>query len=169
MYSPLIRIIFAAAGLFLAGKSFYEGDYLRGLIPLAAVILITVGYFMNGTVYAAFQKLTRQDFNGAKRMIAKTKKPEWLKKNQRSYYYFVTGMIAIHEERNLEAIPDLKNAIQLGLRTENDQCIAYLNLASAYIDEKQPKDARNALDKIRGLNPSKIIQDNMKMLEEKIS
>ena len=93
----------------------------------------------------------------AELLINQIKKPEWLMKQNRTYYHFIKGMIALQQKDLSEGESQLKIAIDRGLRSKNDNALALLNLAHISFLEKRPEDTKNYLFKARAFEPSDLM------------
>ena len=90
-------------------------------------------------------------------LIEQIKKPEWLVKQNRTYYHFIKGMIALQQKELSEGEKQLKIAVNRGLRSKNDNALAILNLAHICFLEKRLDDAQNYLQQARSFNPSDLV------------
>lgn len=169
MYSPIVRLVLALFTIAMGVFYYSKGNIQSALMMLIALALFVSGYFFNGTVYAAFRQLKKQNFEKAKSILAKTKHPNALKKSQRAYYYFVSGFIALNEKRLNDSFNDLTTALDLGLRTENDRSIALLNLANIEIERNNSLNAKGYIERALELNCSELVLLELKKLNEKIT
>lgn len=86
-------------------------------------------------------------------MISKIKYPDKLTKRHKSYYYFTTGIIALEKKEFEKSHSDLTKALDIGLRTENDQSIVLLNLANI---EQLREDYSKAIEYIKQVKQLKL-------------
>ena len=108
--------------------------YLAGTI-----ILLT--HFLFGNVLAAFGKLNKGKVDEAEDLLLQIKRPEWLLKGHRAYYYFTLGMIALQKKQAGFGEQHLQKALDLGLRTNTDNALAALNIAHVNFVKKNYKKA----------------------------
>lgn len=135
---------------------------------VAVIGLVIWGYFKNGTVYLAFASIKKQKYQKADKILRKTVNPSLLKRGQRSYYHFSKGFINLSKEDFNAAEKEFKEALLIGLRTENDMAIAYLNLAGIEVTRKNRVIALEYLGKMKELSYKKELQDEVYKLEEKL-
>lgn len=96
---------------------------------LAAAILLLLSHFLLGTVWMASQALYRGNIDRAERLLQQIKRPKWLLRRQRAYYYFAQGLVHLHRTRVDEGERALLQALEEGLPKSNERGMAFLNLA----------------------------------------
>lgn len=169
MYNPIIRIIFAVFGLFMAWSFYSKGNLPVTIFVLVAVGLIIWGYFKNGTVYIAFKKLKNEDYQKAEELLLKIKNPNLLKKSQKSYYHFIKGYIELNKQNLETSFIELTKAINIGLRTDNDTSIVTMNLAKIELERNNFKEAMTYLEKTKSLNHKIELNPEIKRIENEIN
>jgi len=120
-------------------------------------LLLMVTHFLFNNVSAAFVELRKGKIDKAESLIDQIKRPDWLVKRHRAYYYFTKGMIDLQRNRNQEGRVALKKALDLGLRTTNDQALAMLNLAHASYMDKNEMEARHFIATAKKLNSNDLV------------
>lgn len=159
----LIGVIIIALGVLLhfkLGVSSAWHMYLAGSIILAT-------HFLFGNVMLAFGRLNKGDIDTAENLILQTKRPDFLLKTHRAYYYFVLGMIALQRKQAGFAEQHLKQSLDLGLRTDTDNALVAINIAHIHFVKKEYKLANEFRLKAKTFNSSDLmIKENLKKLEE---
>src|SRR5687767_4072137 len=115
MYTPLVRGLMVILALSLSIYHFIKGPTEAAYIMLLAVILIAWGYFKNGTVWLAFRKMKKQDFEGADKTLRQTRFPEYLKKVNKGYYHFIKAIVESHRENVEAAYKEFVKALHFGV------------------------------------------------------
>lgn len=169
MYSPTVRAIIGVLGLFMAWKFYSNGNMTSTYMVLIGVGLIVWGYFKNGTVYMAFQQLRKENYGKAETLLMKTRYPELLKRSQKSYYHFTKGFIELNKQNNDLAYDELKTALDLGLRTQNDTSIVTLKLASLELGRRNLKEAENFISRTKDLNHKPELNIEIERIEAEIN
>ena len=167
MFTARIRfvliLLFLIIGAILQIKNGFASAWYLYLTSL--ILLFT--HFAFGNVWAAFSKLQKGKIMEAELLINQIKKPEWLVKQNRTYYHFTKGMIALQQKDLSEGEKQLKIAADRGLRSDNDNALALLNLAHISFVEKRNEDTRNYLQQARTFNPSdSMIKQKMDEMEK---
>jgi len=128
-----------------------------------ASFIILLTHFLFGNVWAAFALLRKGRIPEAETLINQIKLPNLLTKQHRAYYHFIKGMIALQKEELKEGEDQLKQALERGLRTPNDNALTALNIAHIYFKQQKIELCR------KFLNQSKSFESNDLMIKEKIS
>ncbi len=149
----LLVFLFVIVGLILH----FQLGIGTAIYPYLGALVLMVTHFIFNNVSAAFVLLRRGKIDQAERLIDQVKKPEWLVKQHRAYYHFTKGMISLQRNKLAEGKTDLKAALQLGLRTDNDRALAILNLAHICYLNKENEEARNYLNEAKQLNSDDLI------------
>lgn len=136
---------------------------------IVALVLLISGYFRNGTVYTAFQLLRKEKYERAKKELLKTKYPKWLARSQKAYYYYVSGFIALHENKLEDSLQKLSKALEIGLRTDNDKSILTLNLANIEFELGNFESAEKYISKTKEFNCSERVLSELRKLEVKMN
>ena len=170
MFTTRIRfvliLLFLIIGIVLQiQKGFSSAWYLY-----ATSLILLFTHFAFGNVWAAFSKLQKGKIMEAEFLINQIKKPEWLAKQNRTYYHFIKGMIALQQKNLEEGEKQLKIAADRGLRSNNDNALALLNLAHICFVEKRQEDTQNYLQQARSFHPSDLmIKQKIEEMEKLLS
>ena len=158
----LIGFIIIALGAFIHYKQGISSAwymYLGGV-----VILLT--HFLFGNVSLAFGKLNKGQVDEAEDLLLQIKRPDWLLKRHRAYYYFTLGMIALQKKQSGFGEQHLKQALDLGLRTNTDNALAALNIAHVNFVKKNYKVAEEyRLKSLSFQSDDLMIKENLQKLE----
>lgn len=157
MFTTRIRFVliflFLIIGIVLQIKNGFSSAWY--LYVTSLILLFT--HFAFGNVWSAFSKLQKGKITEAELLIDQIKKPEWLIKQNRTYYHFIKGMIAIQQKDLSKGEEQLKIAVNRGLRSKNDNALAILNLAHICFLEKRLEDAQKYLQQARSFNPNDLM------------
>jgi tetratricopeptide (TPR) repeat protein len=169
MFTPAIRVILVILSLIASVYFYTKEDFANMSMMLIAGGLFIYGYFKYGTVYAAFQQMKKDNKKKAEELISKIKNPEKLTKGHKSYYYFTTGIIALEKKEFEKSHSDLTQALNIGLRTENDKSIVLLNLANIELLKKNYTEANEFIKKARELNLKPLVKSEANRIENEIN
>ena len=159
----LLILLFFGLGLFF---SFREGFNASWYFYVAALLLF-ITHFVFGSVWAAFSQLRKGKILEAEVLINQIKKPQWLARQNRTYYHFIKGMIALQHKELPEGEKHLNLALDRGLKTNNDNAMAALNLAHICFVEKRPEDAKSYIEKAKSYNPDDLlIKEKLKEMDK---
>ena len=140
------------------GSAWYM--YLAGVIILAT-------HFLFGNVMLAFGKLNKGEVDAAEDLILQIKRPDFLLKTHQAYYYFVLGMVALQKKQTGFGEQHLKQALELGLRSDTDNALVAINIAHVHFVKKEYKLADEFRIKAETFNSNDLmIKENLKKLKE---
>tara|TARA_R100000306_G_scaffold61458_1_gene64101 strand:+ start:77 stop:604 length:528 start_codon:yes stop_codon:yes gene_type:complete len=168
MFTPIIRIVLVIFSLIAAAYFYSKEDFVNMSMMLIAGGLFIYGYFKYGTVYAAFQQIKKDNVKKAEELISKIKNPDKLTKGHKSYYYFTTGIIALEKKEFEKSHSDLTQALDIGLRTENDKSIVLLNLANVELLREDYNKAIEYIKKVRQLKLKPLVESETNRIEKEI-
>ncbi len=148
MFSPRFRF-FLIILLLVSGTAavFVYFAWAAAGILWATAALLLYGHFRHGTIIPALWALRKGDVERAGEQLALIKRPEWLTRRYRAYYFFAMGLVGFYHKRFEDGANFLKEAIQQGLSGKNELAIAYLNLAHAAFLQKNYAEAQEFLEK----------------------
>ena len=168
MFTPIIRIVLVIFSLVAAAYFYSKEDFVNMSIMLLAGGLFIYGYFKYGTVYAAFQQIKKDNVKKAEELISKIKNPDKLTKGHKGYYYFTTGIIALEKKEFEKSHSDLTQALDIGLRTENDKSIVLLNLANIELLREDYNKAIEYIKKVMLLKLKPLVESETNRIEKEI-
>ena len=132
----------------------------------AAAFILMITHFLFGNVLTAFGHLNKGQLKQAESIIDAVKRPDFLLKGHRAYYYFVKGMIALQHKEYPEAEKNLKMALDIGLRTSTDKALTGLNLAHMCFLQQRYPECRDYVARVKTEGSTDLmIKDKLKELE----
>ena len=145
---------------------FNEGFRSAWYMYLGGVIILLT-HFLFGNVLLAFKKLNQGKVEEAENLLLQIKRPNWLLKSPRAYYYFTLGLIDLQKKKTGFGETHLKKALDLGLRTPTDNALAALNIAHINFVKKEFKIANEYRIKAAAFNSTDLmIKENLEKLEK---
>jgi tetratricopeptide (TPR) repeat protein len=168
MFHKNIKLFIAGLIIITGIWRFTESEIGNGifLILLSAVPIFL--YFKNEFILLAFFKLRKQDFEGAKKWLARIKNPEGaLVRKQQGYFNYLHGIMLSQTNIN-QSEKYFKKAIELGLTMDMDLAVAKLNLAGIAMTRRRKLEATNLLNEARKLDKQNMLADQIKMMKEQM-
>lgn len=142
------RLPIAAAMLLLGILLGFEVTWWLGWLPIAIAIILVVAHFLIGPMTLLQGYMEAGDMDGAKVIINKVKKPEWLYKPLRSTYYMLRGNLNTLNDDNLEAAEeDIRKGLAAGIGEKDAEGGAYFQLGAIALKKGNNKDALENLKK----------------------
>ncbi len=169
MFTPKIRIALIVLATIALVISFTSQNTPSALLYGIVCIALVIGYYRSGTVWLAYQQLRRQNYNKAITYLNLTKYPDKLAKSQKGYYYFIRGFVAMEEEQFEQAKNEFQQALEAGLRTQNDEAIAYLQLTDISLIYEDKTQAQDYLNTIKTLKYKPSLEEALDQIKEKMA
>lgn len=151
MFTPRLRFVLLVLLLLVA--SFAAAYNKIPVLVVAALcsIFLLWGYYKMSTVALALKELRKNDLDEAQRILDFCTRPEKLLKPQKAYYYFIKGYIAREKDYYDEAIAAYEQALDLGLKVDNDKAIALLSITDIYMLRKDITNAKRYFYRMKDL------------------
>lgn len=125
-------------------------------------------YFKNEMILAAFWKLRKQDFDGAKKYLDKIKNPEAnLTKKQQGYFNYLHGLM-LSQTNMTQAEKFFKKALKLGLSMDQDVAMAKLSLAGIAMTKRRKREAQLLLKEAKDLDKQGMLKDQIRMMKQQM-
>lgn len=123
------------------------------------------GYFRKGSVNLALSRMREENFEEADKILAQTTQPDRLDKKEKAYYLFVKGFIARENNHFEEAKIHLEEALNEGIRNQNDIAMAILALADMEMVQKNKAKAKNYFEQIKGLKVKPNLMPSIRKMQ----
>lgn len=156
-----------AAGFALGFGLWVAYGFWYGFPFLLTAIILTIGYFMLGTVQSAAMLLNAQQIDEAEKQLSYTKFPQYLFYMNRGYYYMLHGTIAMFRKDMSKAEGHIKQALATGLPSANEKAAAHLQLANIAAQRQAWVQTQTHLDEARKLDVTEpMIRDQIKEFDK---
>ena len=168
MFHRNIKLIVAGLMLVLAVWQFSESNIGNGIFILFLTLIPIFLYFRNEFILLAFLQLRKQNFEGAKKWLAKITNPETaLVQKQQGYYNYLQGLM-MSQTNLIAAEKFFKKAIQLGLNMDMDLAVAKLNLAGVALSRRRKLEATNLIAEVKKLDKQGMLKEQIVMMKEQM-
>ncbi len=168
MFHRNTKLVLTALIFIAAIWQFTESNIGNGIFLILLSLIPLFLYFRNEYILAAFLRLRKQDFPGAKKWLDKIKNPETaLVRKQQGYYNYLNGIMVSQTNMN-QAEKYFKKAIELGLNMDMDLAVAKLNLAGIALTRRRKIEATNLLNEAKKLDKQGMLKDQITMLKEQM-
>jgi tetratricopeptide (TPR) repeat protein len=168
MFHRNIKLIIAGLMVVLAVWQFTESNVGNGIFVLFLTVIPVFLYFKNEFILLAFLQLRKQNFDGAKKWLAKITNPEKaLVQKQQGYYNYLQGLM-MSQTNLIQAEKFFKKAIQLGLNMDMDLAVAKLNLAGVAMSRRRKLEATNLISEVKKLDKQSMLKEQITMMKEQM-
>jgi tetratricopeptide (TPR) repeat protein len=138
VFNRLLNAVVLIALGFLLG---FKVTWWLAWIPFLIAILSVVAHYLIGPMTLIQSYVESGDIEGARTLLARVKKPEWLYKPVRSSYYMLRGNLSTMSEDLDTAEADIKKSLEAGLPEKEYEGSAYLQLGSIASKKGNTKEA----------------------------
>jgi|SRR5690625_190850 len=168
MYNKNLKLILAGLIVAYAFYQFFEGFIGNGIMWILIAGIFVLLYFKNEFILLAFNKLRKQNFEGAKKWLDKIGDPEkMLVKKQQGYYWYLHGLM-LSQENLLQAEKHFRKALRLGLSMKHDRAMANLNLAGIAMTKRRKREAQMLLKEAQKLDTHNMMTEQIKMMKQQM-
>ncbi len=168
MYNRELKFGIAGILFALTVWQFIEVNIGYGIMLLLLTGISVLTIFRHERIIMALYHLRKQDLTKADEQLQKIKAPEKLVKGQEAYYYYLSGLISMQQKGIGKSEKLFVKALQLGLRLEEDQAVAKLNLAGINLSKRKKREAEQYLNQAKKLDKKKMLEDQIKMLRAQL-
>lgn len=168
MYHKNIKLVIAGLIIAFAVYQFIEGNIGNGIMWILISGIFILLYFKNEFILLAFNRLRKQDFEGAKKWLDKIGDPEkMLVKKQQGYYWYLHGLM-VSQQNLTQAEKFFKRALRLGLSMGHDEAMAKLNLAGIALTKRRKREAQRLLKDAQKLDKHNMMTDQIRMMKQQM-
>ncbi|RYD52880.1 MAG: hypothetical protein EOP52_01660 [Sphingobacteriales bacterium] len=121
-----IAIVLFALGLLLG----FKVTWWVAWIPMLLAILMIVAHYLIGPMTLIQGHVESGDIDGARVLLDRVKKPDWLYKPVRSSYYMLRGNLSTMTEDLDQAESDIKKSLEAGITEKGYEGSALLQLGA---------------------------------------
>lgn len=169
MFTINIYLRFALMALGIIGGSVLIAlfGFWYGFPFLLVGLVLLVGYVLLGTVQSAAQLMQEMNLIGAEQRLGLTLSPKLLYKGNRAYFYMLKGSVAMQLKQNDLAEEHLLRAKEIGLPTDNERAMVYLQLANLAALKNNWTNSRNLFREAKQCKVSEPqLKDQIKQFEK---
>ena len=168
MFHRNIKLVIAGLIFATAIWQFTESNIGNGIFLILLTLIPIFLYFRNEFILLAFLQLRKQNFEGAKKWLAKITNPDKaLVQKQQGYYNYLQGLM-MSQTNLIQAEKYFKKAIQLGLNMDMDLAVAKLNLAGVALSRRRKLEATTLIAEVKKLDKQGMLKDQIAMMKEQM-
>jgi hypothetical protein len=168
MFAFIIRIILAAVATGFNVYLFATGHWGWGITFIFATALIILSFFRNENVLLALNQMRVGNTDKAKKYIDRISNPEFLPKKQHAYVLFLKAVMGGQELGFANSEKLLRRAMELGLRTAEDNAVARMHLAGICAQTGRKNEAVALLGEAKKLDKNGMMRDQIKTMQSQL-
>jgi hypothetical protein len=168
MIAFIIRIVLAVVATGFNVYLFSTNHWGWGITFIFVTALIVLSFFRNENVLLALNQMRVGNTDKAKKYIDKITHPQFLPKRQHAYVLFLKAVMGGQELGFAQSEKLLRRAMELGLRTPEDNAVARMHLAGICAQTGRKSDAVSLLAEAKKLDKNGMMRDQIKMMQNQL-
>jgi hypothetical protein len=168
MIAFIIRIVLALVATGFNVYLFATGHWGWGITFLFVTALIILSFFRNENVLLALNQMRVGNTDKAKKYIDRITNPEFLPKRQHAYVLFLKAVMGGQELGFANSEKLLRRAMDLGLRTGEDNAVARMHLAGICAQTGRKNEAVALLAEAKKLDKNGMMRDQIKTMQSQL-
>ncbi len=168
MIAFIIRIVLALVATGFNVYLFTSGHWGWGITFLFVTALIILSFFRNENVLLALNQMRVGNTDKAKKYIDRITQPQYLPRRQHAYVLFLKAVMGGQELGFANSEKLLRRAMELGLRTAEDNAVARMHLAGICAQTGRKSEAVSLLNEAKKLDKNGMMRDQIKMMQSQL-
>ena len=168
MIAFIIRIVLAVVATGFNVYLFTTGHWGWGITFIFVTALIILSFFRNENVLLALNQMRVGNTDKAKKYIDRITNPEFLPKRQHAYVLFLKAVMGGQELGFANSEKLLRKAMDLGLRTGEDNAVARMHLAGICAQTGRKNEAVALLAEAKKLDKNGMMRDQIKTMQSQL-
>ena len=165
MFGFIIRCFLTAGLLFSTVALFYSGYWGWGITLIFPTAIVIFSFFRNEQMVLALNAMRTGDTDKAKARINTITAPQFLPKKQHAYVLFLKAVLNTQELGFTKSENILRKAIDMGLRTAQDNAVARMHLAGICAQTGRKKEATTLLAEAKKLDASGMMKEQINQMQ----
>jgi hypothetical protein len=168
MIAFIIRIVLAVVATGFNVYLFSTGHWGWGITFIFITALIILSFFRNENVLLALNQMRVGNTDKAKKYIDRISHPQYLPKRQHAYVLFLKAVMGGQELGFANSEKLLRRAMDLGLRTGEDNAVARMHLAGICAQTGRKNEAVALLGEAKKLDKNGMMRDQIKTMQSQL-
>ena len=157
--------------IFTISSKTLAADALEKVIPNSGIFvsaLIILSFFRNQYMILALNQMRVGSTDKAKKYVDRISHPEFLPRKQHAYILFLKAVMGAQELGFVKSENLLRKALELGLRTAEDNAVSRMHLSSICAQTGRKAEAVSLLAEAKKLDKSGMMKDQIKMMQQQL-
>lgn len=168
MIGFIIRCALMGLSLYATVMLFYEGYWGWGITMILPLAIIGFSFFRNENMILALNQMRLGNTEKAKKFINRISAPQFLPKKQHAYVLFLKAVLGTQELGFAKSEQLLRKALQMGLRTGQDNAVARLHLAGICAQTGRKKEALTLLAEAKKMDDSGMMKGQIVQMQRQL-
>jgi len=129
-----------------------------------------LSFFRNENVIIALYQMRLGNQDKAWKALNRIKDPRFLPKRQHAYVLYLNGMLGLQNDLGFAKSEQMiRKALQIGLRTKQDQAVAKMQLAGICMQTGRKTEAATLLSESKKLDVNGMLKEQLDMMKKQIT
>jgi hypothetical protein len=168
MIGFIVRIALALSSLGFNIYLFASGHWGWGILFIFITALIIASFFRNENMILALNQMRVGNTDKAKKYVDRISHPEFLPRKQHAYILFLKAVMGAQELGFVKSGSLLRKAMELGLRTAEDNAVARMHLSGICAQTGRKAEAVALLAEAKKLDKNGMMRDQIKMMQSQL-
>ena len=169
MLGFVIRCILSVFSLFLLVYSFATGHWGWGIVMVFVSALIILSFFRNQYMILALNQMRVGNHEKAHGYLIKISRPDLLPKKQHAYVLYLKAMLGTQDLGFSKSEQMLRKALEMGLRTQQDNAVARLHLSGICAQTGRKTEALSLLSEAKKLDKEGVLKEQTSMMQKQLT
>lgn len=168
MINFLIRCLIAASSFSYTVYLFYTGHWGWAICMIFVTAIIGLSFFRNERMIMGLNQMRLGNTDKAKMHINKITAPQFLPRKQHAYVLFLQAVLNSQEIGFAKSEQLLRKAMQMGLRTAQDNAVARMHLAGICAQTNRRQEAVSLLAEAKKLDKSGMMKEQITQMQKQL-
>ncbi|GAB5417429.1 MAG: hypothetical protein Crog4KO_30110 [Crocinitomicaceae bacterium] len=168
MIGFIIRCALAVGTLLATYLLFADGYWGWGITMIIPIFIIGFSFFRNENMILALNQMRLGNTDKAKKYINRISAPQFLPKKQHAYVLFLKAVLSTQELGFAKSEQMLRKAIDMGLRTSQDNAVARMHLAGICVQTGRRKEAQTLLAEAKKMDKNGMMKDQINQMQSQL-
>ena len=170
MIGLIIRIIVALLAIWFNVYLFVVGSWGWGITFILVTTLVVLSFFRNENVIMALYHMRLGKQDKAWKALSRIKQPQYLVKSQHAYVLYLKSMLGLQNDLGFaKAEQMMRKALQIGLRTKQDQAVAKMQLAGICMQTGRKREAQTLVTEAKKLDTNNVLKEQLDMMKKQLN
>lgn len=165
MIGFIVRTALTLGTLFFTFWLFARGSWGWGITMILPLAILILSFFRHERIILALNQMRTGNTDRAYYHLKKITAPQMMVKRQQAYYYYLIAMLGAQENGMAKSEQMMRKALQIGLRSQMDQAVAHLHLASMCLQSGRKPEGLKLLDEAKRLDKDGMLKEQIKTMK----
>jgi hypothetical protein len=164
----IIRCAIALLSVFLTVYLFATGYWGWGIVMIFVTAIVGLSFFRNENMILALNQMRLGNTDKAKYYMNKITHPQLMPRKQHAYVVFLQAVLNTQELGFAKSEGMLRKALNLGLRTSQDNAVARMHLAGICAQTGRKAEAVSLLAEAKKLDSTGAMREQITMMQKQL-